>query len=220
LGLAACVLVSLWPPDAAAQKRGGKLVYALGGDPYSPAPYVFGGLPGMSINGAQYNSPLRINSAGKLVPELAEGYEIVDPTTYVFTLHQGVTFHDGDMLDADDVVFSLKFYMSKESGATRGALLREMLARLEKVDDLTVRLMLKSPNASIWQILALRDVPVISKRWVEAGHDYRREYNGTGPFKMVKAVRGKQYQLARHEHYWKPGLPYLDWLEFRLIADP
>ena len=83
-----------------------------------------------------------------------------------------------------------------------------------------VRLTLKTPNASILQILALRDVPVISKEWVEAGHDYRREYNGTGAFKMVKAVRGEQYQLVRHDKYWKTGLPYLEALEFRVIPDP
>jgi ABC-type transport system substrate-binding protein len=100
---------------------------------------------------------------------------------------------------------------SRGSGAEAGR---------EKVDDSTVRLKLKGPNASILQILALRDVPVISKEWVEAGHDYRREYNGTGAFKMVKAVRGEQYQLARYEKYWKAGLPYLDALEFRVISDP
>jgi peptide/nickel transport system substrate-binding protein len=220
LSLAVLGLVGGWVPQAAAQKRGGKLVYAVGNDPYSPAPYVFGGLAGTAVNGAQYNSLLRISTEGKVVPELAERYEMVDDTTYVFTLRPGVTFHDGYTLNADDVVFSLNFYMGKESGATRGVFLRSMLDSVEKVDDSTVRLKLKAPNASILQILALRDVPVISKEWVEAGHDYRREYNGTGAFKMVKAVRGEQYQLARYEKYWKAGLPYLDALEFRVIADP
>ena len=110
--------MSLWLPEAVAQKRGGKLVYVVGNDPYSPAPYVVGGIAGTAINGAQYNSLLRINTAGQVIPELAERYEMVDDTTYVFTLHQGVTFHNGDTLNADDVVFSLNFFMGKQSGAT------------------------------------------------------------------------------------------------------
>jgi hypothetical protein len=76
LGLTLLTLMGFWLPEATAQKRGGKLVYGLSGDPYSPAPYVFGGLPGMSVNGAQHNSLLRINTEGELVPELAEYYEI------------------------------------------------------------------------------------------------------------------------------------------------
>ncbi|RMF89168.1 MAG: hypothetical protein D6736_08930 [Nitrospinota bacterium] len=218
--IAVLVLLNVGIPTSEAQKRGGKLVYAVGTDPYSPAPFVYGGLAGFAVNGAMYNSLLRINTEGKLVPELAERYDIVDNTTYTFTLRKGVVFHDGDTLDADDVVFSLNFYMDKKSGATRGGILRDMLASVEKVDDLTVRLKLKAPNAAVLQILALRDIPIISKEWVEAGHDYRKEYNGTGPFKMVNAVRGEHYQLVRNERYWKKGLPYLDALEFRVIHDP
>jgi ABC-type transport system substrate-binding protein len=213
-------MMSIWVPQGEAQKRGGKLVYAVGTDPYSPAPYVFGGVAGIAVSGAMYNSLLQINTEGKLVPELAERYEIVDDTTYVFILRKGVTFHDNDPFNADDVVFSLNFYMDKNSGATRGGILRNMLATVEKVDDSAVRLKLKAPNASILQTLALRDIPIVSKEWIEAGHDYRKEYNGTGPFKMVKAVRGEQYQLVRNDNYWKKGLPYLDTLEFRVIHDP
>ncbi len=218
--VAMLVLLINGVPLSEAQKRGGKLVYAVGSDPYSPAPYVYGGGAGFAVSGAMYNSLLRIDTEGKLVPELAERYEIIDNTTYLFALRKGITFHDGDSLNAEDVVFSLNYYMSKDSGATRGSLLKSMLEGIEKVDEHSVRLKLKTPNASILQILALRDIPVISKEWVEAGHDYRKEYNGTGAFKMVKAVRGEQYQLIRNDKYWKEGLPYLDALEFRVIHDP
>src|SRR5690606_22927376 len=117
----------------------------------------------------------------------------------IFRIRRGIQFHEGQTLTAEDVKFSLEYYQNPAVGATRGAALREILASIDILDADTERLNLKAPNATILQLLALRDVPIISKEWTEAGHDYRTEYNGTGPFRMKEAVRGETYHMVRNE---------------------
>jgi hypothetical protein len=91
-----------------------------------------------------------------------------------------VTFHNGDALDADDLIFSLNFYTSRDSGATRGALLRDMLAAVEKVDDFTIRLKLKTLNASIFHEVM-----------ITVGHGRQRSRGGDARPRMAGRQAGR-----------------------------
>jgi peptide/nickel transport system substrate-binding protein len=204
---------------APAGKRGGRLVFAMGSDQYSPAPYVYGGNGGAVVNANIYNGLLRIAPSGKAVPDLAESVIVADPTTYVFRLHHGVKFHAGGEMTADDVEFSLEYYMSGKVGATRAGVLNSAIAAVAAVDRYAVKLTLKQPNATLLSILALPDLAVISKAWVDAGHDYRKEWNGTGPFKMADGEPGDHYTMVRNPDYFKHGLPYLDTVDVRVVLN-
>jgi ABC-type transport system substrate-binding protein len=220
---AALVLLALGlalAPDAAAQQptRGGKITVAVGTDPYSPGPYVYGGGAGFFVNGNIYNSLLRADKDGKLVPDLTESYSVAESKVYTFKLHRGVTFHEGGEATAEDVKWSYELYMGGKAGATRGATLKALIDKIEVVDRHTVRITLKDPNATFLQLVALRDVPIVSKAWVESGKSYRDGWNGTGPFRMAEAVRGERYRMVRNERYFKKGLPYLDEITVRVVS--
>lgn len=224
LGAAAAALGSLRNAGPAALaapglKRGKRLVFAMGSDQYSPAPYVYGGNGGAVVNANVYNGLLRINPSGKPVADLAESIIVADPTTYVFRLHHGVRFHAGGEMTADDVKFSLEYYMSGKTGATRAGILNGAIAAAAAVDRYTLKLTLKQPNATLLAILALPDVPVISRAWVETGHDYRKEWNGTGSFKMAEGEPGDHYTMVRNPDYFKRGLPYLDSVDVRVVLN-
>src|SRR4051812_20577172 len=82
-----------------------------------------------------------------IVPQLATGYEWADPTTLVIHLRQGVKFHNGEPLDAEAVKFTLQRHLTMPGSFRRGEI--NALDRVEIVDPLTVRLILKAPNAPL-----------------------------------------------------------------------
>lgn len=215
LGLALFV-----PVDSSAQQptSGGKITVAVGTDPYSPGPYVYGGGAGYFVNGNIYNSLLRSDKDGKIVPDLAESYTATESRLYTFKLHRGVKFHEGGEATAEDVKWSYEFYMGGKAAATRGATLKRLIDKVDALDRYTVRVTLKEPNATFLQVVALRDVPIISKAWVEGGKNYRDSWNGTGPFKMAEAVRGERYRMVRNDQYFKKGLPYLDEVTVKVVS--
>ena len=126
----------------------------------------------------------------KIIPGLAERWEIVEPTRWRFHLRKGVKFHNGEDFTADDVVFSPTRCAAP---APRSRRARRPTSRSVKVDDHTVDFVLTSPNPILhaewdtWYIL--------SKKWAEAngataGAGRHRDLaqpvalkaNGTGPF--------------------------------------
>ena len=221
--LAVVVLLGLGfpaPSDVSAQQptRGGKITVAVGTDPYSPGPYVFGGGAGYFVNGNIYNSLLRPDKDGKLVPDLAESYTVTESRIYTFKLHPGVKFHEGGEATAEDVKWSFDFYMGGKAAASRGPVLKQLIDKIDVLDKYTVRITLKEANATFLQVIALREVPIVSKAWVEGGKNYRDTWNGTGPFRMADAVRGERYRMVRNDQYFKPGLPYLDEITVKVVS--
>jgi ABC-type transport system substrate-binding protein len=210
------VMVGWAAAPADTPKSGGKLVFAEGQDVYSIAPYVYGGT---AVLDTTYNSLFRPNDRGLIEPDLAESYTTPDPTTYVVKIRKDVRFHDGQPLTAEDVKFSFEYMMRPSTAATRGALLTSLIDRIDVLDPFTIRLKLKAPAATFLSVLALPEVPIISKAWVDAGGDYRKAFNGTGPFRVVSFVRGEKYVLRRNDHYFRKGLPYLDEIEVRVVLD-
>ena len=99
----------------------------------------------------------------KIIPGLAESWEMLDPTRWRFHLRKGVTFHDGSPFTADDVVFSA------ERARGPGSQLKTRIpadAKVEKVDDYTVDFVLASPNPILhyeWETWF-----IVSKAWSEA----------------------------------------------------
>ena len=194
-------LAHLVPVDSAAQQptRGGKITAAVGTDPYSPGPYVFGGGAGYFVNGNIYNSLLRPDKDGKLVPDLAESYSVTESRIYTFKLHHGVKFHEGGEVTAEDVRWSYEFYMSGKAAASRGPLLKALIETIKAVDKYTVRITLKQPNATFLQVVALRDVEDFST-------EETAELLGLSvPAVKSRLLRGRLKLRERLNPYFKRG---------------
>jgi peptide/nickel transport system substrate-binding protein len=158
----------------------------------------------------------RFMSDGSVVPGLAKSWEISDDgLTYTFTLHDGVTFHDGTTMDAEDVKFSLDRILAEDSANAQKALYAA-IASVEVVDPLTVRLTLSEPNGNMLFNLAWGDAVIVAPESIE---NIKQQPIGTGAFKFVEWVQSDRVELVRNDAYW--GEPAaLEAVTFKFISDP
>ncbi len=163
----------------------------------------------------------------EIKPCLAESWEISeDGTEIVFNLRRGVKFHDGTDFNADAVVFSFERQYNPEHPYHQygewpywGYMFSD-IEKMEKIDDYTVKLTLKDPNASIMTSLAMFTVAIVSPANAEKfTEDAFKNPCGTGPFKFVEWVKDDHITLETNEDYWRER-PELDKLIFRVIEDP
>ncbi|MGI4839836.1 MAG: ABC transporter substrate-binding protein [Janthinobacterium lividum] len=160
-----------------------------------------------------YNGLTRFDS--HLVPqlELAERIDNTDATVWIITLRKDVTFHNGKALSAADVVFSL----TRHKDPATGSKVLPLMAQITDVKangPLEVQITLSAPNAELPSILAVSHLLIVP----EGTSDFSQGI-GTGPFKVKEFKPGVRSISVRNPNYWKPGLPYLDEIEFIAIAD-
>lgn len=149
---------------------------------------------GMTIAAlAQVYEPLiDYDAEFKIVPKLATSWEQISPTLWRFTLRDGVKFHDGTPLTAEDVVFSVQRAMAPTSNFKAYV---AGIKEARKVDDKTVEIETAQPNPVLLRQLPL--VFVMSKAWAEKHNIVQpqdfvkqeetfaaRNTNGTGPYKL------------------------------------
>ena len=165
-----------------------------------------------------YNSLVWINEEGKIVPALAERWEISeDGTEYTFYLRRDVKFHNGEPFNADAVVFSWK----RGSGPEMPWKDRWQIAKsVEKVDDYTVKVITEKPNPLTLRLIAQHWGMVPPNYIAEVGEEGFAEHPiGTGPFKFVEWVKGDRIVYEANLDYWEPGYPKVAQLIFRPIPE-
>ena len=160
-------------------------------------------------------------------PCLATSWEIsADGKEITFNLRKGVKFHDGTDFNADAVIFSFKRqydqnhpYHQYGKWVTWRYMFNDV-DRIEKIDDYTVKLVLKRPNASILTSLAMSQMSIVSPANAEKyKEDAFKHPSGTGPFKFVEWVKDDHITLEANEDYWRERAS-LDKLIFKVIPDP
>lgn len=157
---------------------------------------------------------------GKIVPLLAESWKMLDDkVTYEFTLKQGVKFHNGDVMTADDVVYSFQRALSPAGAATKGQSM--YLAEVGKKDDKTIYLKSVAPMGQAFLgNLSHPWASIFSKKYTEAlGPDYGQNPMGTGKFKFKKSIPGDRVELERFDDYHGAKAKVKN-LIFRTIIEP
>ena len=194
---------------------GGTLTVALDGEIDTIDPHVSVTIVGFQVYTQIFEGLVEATpTLDNVVPLLAESWEQTDDVTYVFTLRQGITFHDGSDFTAEDVVYSYDRVMSKDFGSPRRADLLP-IESVTAVDDYTVEFKLTQPFAPfLTKLEVLRIVPA------DPENDPATNPIGTGPFAFVEWITGQRIELVKNENYWQEGRPYLDGVVFRPIAEP
>ena len=150
---------------------------------------------------------------GNLINAVASDYTISeDGLTYTFTLRDGVKFHNGNAVTAEDVKYSLE----RAAGLLNGDVLISALKPITSVsisDDKTVLVTVDSPDPELIYSLTAAIIPAGS------GEAEGAEPIGTGPFSFASYVPQVGIVLAKHTEYWQEGLPYLDEVTFKIIAN-
>ena len=159
-----------------------------------------------------YNDKLAI------VPRLATGYEWTDSQTLVVKLRPGVRFHDGEPVDAAAVKYSLERHATMSGSARRGDV--ASLDRVEIVDPLTVRFVLKSPDVVFLSQLAVRAGVLVSPKAAEAaGKDFGLRPICAGPYKFTERVAQDRMVMDRDPTYWDAANQHFARVVFRPIVD-
>jgi peptide/nickel transport system substrate-binding protein len=158
----------------------------------------------------------RFGPDGSVNPGLAASWDISeDGLRYTFNLREGVAFHDGTAMDAEDVVFSLDRARAEDSTNAQKALFAE-IEGVEAVDPTTVRVTLSTANGSFLFNMAWGDAVIVASESIE---NIKTNPVGTGAFKFSNWVQGDQIELVRNEDYW--GTPAnLETATFKFISDP
>jgi peptide/nickel transport system substrate-binding protein len=204
---------------------GGTLITAIGSDPVSLNGIYANDGASVAVLSYVFN-PLTLggeNWGTNIDGDLAESWEVSeDGLTWTFHLHEGVLFHDGEELTADDVVYTFNTIQTSEEDI---APFRPRFMQggepieFEATDDYTVVAHLTEPNASFFTDIS---VPIVPRHALE-GQDLREgSFNrmpiGTGPFKVVEWNTAEQIVLEAHDGYFR-GRPCLDRIIFRIIPD-
>ena len=157
---------------------------------------------------------------GNSTPSLAESWTVSpDAKTYEFKLRQGVKFHNGDPLTAEDVVFSFRRYK-----AARGKTIQKITEKVEAVNPHVVRIHFKEPFPDFLEYLLPGGSAmgwIAPKKYVEkvGEAEYKKKPIGCGPYKFVEFVAGVRLVAEANEEYWKK-VPHIKRMEFLTIAEP
>lgn len=152
------------------------------------------------------------DAKSQVVPELAESFEQIDPTTYEVKLRKGVKFHSGDELTAEDIKFTFDRLTKDKAMDGQTSPRKDLLGPLkdtEVVDKYTVRFKLSDPWPVFRRMMPAQEV--VQKKFTEAaGPDgLSGKVNCTGPFKLTEWRRGTSIIMEKFNDYYggAPAIP-------------
>jgi peptide/nickel transport system substrate-binding protein len=156
------------------------------------------------------------------LPQLATAWSVSpDGLEYLFTLRQGVTWHDGRDFTSADVATSI-LLMKQHHPRGRGTF--SSVAEMRTPDPFTAVIVLSKPAPYLLYALAAAESPIVPKHIYEgtdpAANPAGNAPVGTGPYIFKKWVRGSHVIYERNPHYWDAPKPYIDRLIVRFISDP
>jgi ABC-type transport system substrate-binding protein len=220
----------------AAAQRGGQMIVTYKSDVSTLDPAIGYDWQNWSMIKSLFNGLMDYKpGTTDLIPDLAESFTVSeDGTTYTFKLRQGVKFHNGRELTAQDVKYSLErtvnpktqspgpgFYDTIDGFDDVASGKSEHLAGVQAVDGHTVRIQLKRPDAPFLHKLALNFAFVVPREAVEKyGQDFGKHPVGTGAFKLAEWTLGQRVVFERNPDYYRQGLPKLDRIEFQIGQEP
>ncbi|MGH2490529.1 MAG: ABC transporter substrate-binding protein [Candidatus Limnocylindria bacterium] len=144
---------------------------------------------------------------GKVVAEIAEKWAQTAPTTWDFTIRDGVTFHDGSKLTAEDVRFTLHRVAIANAMDGKTSPRQSLLPKIKAIsapDARTVRIELESATPGAILLAGLVHQQIVPKAYVEkvGGAGLAEKPIGAGPFKFVEAKLDQQVVVARYDGYY------------------
>lgn len=222
-GFLAAIAVAGTSGAAVAGKSNDTLVYASDSEPENVSPYHNNLREGVIIARHVFDNLIyRDPKTGKYAPQLATNWKWVDTTTLDLTIRSGVTFHNGDPLTADDVVFTLNYVVNPDSKVITKQNVN-WIKSAEKIGNDGVRIHLAGPFPAAIEYLA-GPIPIYPEKYFKkVGLDgFAKAPIGSGPYKVTAVTPGKGVTMEKNANYWKGsplGQPSIGKLVFRVIPD-
>ena len=219
-----------------AGQRSGRIVLALRAEPKTLNPLTAADAPSREVISTMQADLIHINRATQLTePALAKSWKVSpDGLQYTLTLRKGLRFSDGQTLDSDDVLFTIRVYLDESVHATQ----RDLLIvggkpiTVKKIDASTVIFQLAKPYGAGERLFDgltilprhLLEKPYLDGKLAQSGtlSTPANQWAGAGPFRLKEYIPGQKLTLERNPYYWKSDakgntLPYLDEIVFLFV---
>jgi ABC-type transport system substrate-binding protein len=178
-------------------------------------------MPTMAADGQSRSSMwaerlMDVDLQGNLVPCLADSWKIDSAAnTITFNLHKGIKFQDGTDFNAQAVQWTYQQVVDAKAMPDY-----QFVKSIDVIDDYTIRFTMNAPNSimidAIWRpwIFSPTATNTNGKDWA-VNHPV-----STSAYKVVDYQRDILIKMVKNENYWRPGRPYMDGIELRLVRDP
>jgi len=217
-------------------RAGGRAVVSLRAEPKTLNPLTAVDAPSREVIGTMHADLIHINRATQMTEAaLAKSWKVSpDGLQYTVVLRKGLRFSDGQALDADDVIFTMRAYLDQSVHATQRDLLivggKPITVR--KLDQSTIVFQLAKPYGAGERLFDGLDIlprhllekPYQQGKLAEAGTlaTPANQWAGAGPYRLKEYTPGQKLVVERNPFYWKTdttgkNLPYLDELVFLFV---
>ena len=191
---------------------GGKdsIIIATANETPSLSPVEHNAVAGDYMNGLTYATLFRSN-LDTLEPEpyLVDTYESVSDTEWQFKLKEGVKYHNGETMTAEDVKASIEW----AQGFAEVSLYNSDIVSVEVVDELTFKITTEGPDAMLLSNLSHHGNAIVPKALIDSNHDFNTDPVGAGPYKFVNWNRGDSVEFEAFEDYFlgAPSIKHMTW---------
>lgn len=172
----------------------------------------------MIWDGLFYRDP----ESGEYIPNLATSFRWKDDKTMLLQIRDGITFHNGEVFDADDVVYTLNWIANPENGVKQQRNVN-WIDKAEKLSDNEVQIKLKKPFPAALEYLSGSIVIYPNEYFAKVGpEEMGKAPVGTGPYKVTEVVPGKQVTFEKYEGYHASspkGQPSIGKVVVRMIPE-
>lgn len=171
---------------------------------------------GYRVAGAAIETLFRMDRSANLVPWLATSRkEDAKTKTITLTLRKGIKFHDGTDFNAEAVKWNLDEAVKNKVAGT------EKITSVDIINDSAVRINLTEWDNGVSNNLAQNLGMIISPTsYKTKGEEWTASHPvGTGPFQFVSWEKDQKVTFKKFPGYWQKGKPYLDGIEFSVVAD-
>ena len=219
LAFASLSLFAMGGSDNAADSGTGykdTITVAIGADVTSFDPHVGKETPAVAITNHIYDTLVTVDpETNEVVPQIAESWEILSDTEYRFHIREGLKFHNGEDLTAEDVKYSLDRAIASPAVSYVVDFIDEVIVE----DDYTVLVKLDSPYAPALRNLAVPFAAIVPMDYTSANEDILRTAPvGSGPYKFDEWSQNDHTRIVANEDYYA-GAPKTKYIEFRVVPE-
>jgi peptide/nickel transport system substrate-binding protein len=206
----------LWPSagaELAAQSK--PLIVTVTTEPSTLDPQAVNDRHSRVVSGSVFETLLDRDRVGKITPLLAESVDSVSPTTWRVRLRRGVKFHNGEPFNGQAAAYSINRILDKDYRTQRTSYIQNITgARV--VDDATIDIATNGVNAVL--PVQLTSIPMVPPQATQQ-RNFAWQPVGTGPYKFLGWVRGREMRLGANEQYWGQPKPSIKNVVIRVIPD-
>jgi peptide/nickel transport system substrate-binding protein len=200
---------------------GGTVTWALEQDPGFIAPFGQILTAGRWATELMYESLLEWDPRLNVRPAIASDYKVISPTKIQWTIRPGITFSNGQPVTPADVAYSFQQQLAPPLPGSTSVLGQvPAIASVTPSGKNTVLMTLTKPDARVYGYLAWQRYSMIVPNNMYQQLNAATQGIGTGPFMLDGSyVPNDHVNYVKNPHYWKPGLPYLDGINYKIVTD-